>query len=312
MSNRLRNWWGQVLSTGFLTVRNAGMFIGILALVFGILGYQTRHQGRFDARDLVEDFYANISTELASIAITVLVIDKLIQLRDSEKELKRLKRLMRSRTNSMATSAAGILRARGWLFDGSLEGINLNGADLRNAAMYDANIPRVSFIGTNLQEIDLARADLSGSNCSNANLDQAKLFDAVIQNSTLENTTFRNADMNGADLSNSDLTRTNFEGARLHHCNFRDACLRDANLQETHLNGVNFDGADLSGTNLYKVVYVNPSRLGRASKLRGATMPDGTRYDGRFSLAGDIRDAQAEGINIENPTTMARFYGVAA
>ena len=39
-------------------------------------------------------------------------------------------------------------------------------------------------------------------------------------------------------------------------------------------------------------------------------MPDGSRYNGRFNLAGDLADARFLHINIDDAQAMANFYGI--
>ncbi|MBN1666136.1 MAG: hypothetical protein JW862_03585 [Anaerolineales bacterium] len=45
--------------------------------------------------------------------------------------------------------------------------------------------------------------------------------------------------------------------------------------------------------------------------LQGATIPDGSRYDGRFNLAGDLANARSANLDPNNPVKTADFYGVA-
>ena len=46
------------------------------------------------------------------------------------------------------------------------------------------------------------------------------------------------------------------------------------------------------------------------SRLTGATIPDGSGYNGRFNLSGDIETALRDHININDAEAMAAFYGV--
>lgn len=39
-------------------------------------------------------------------------------------------------------------------------------------------------------------------------------------------------------------------------------------------------------------------------------MPDGTRYDGRYRLAGDLEVAKVDKHDIDDPAAMAQFYKV--
>jgi hypothetical protein len=39
-------------------------------------------------------------------------------------------------------------------------------------------------------------------------------------------------------------------------------------------------------------------------------MPDGTVYDGRFNLNGDLARARWATVDVDDPKSMAEFYGV--
>ncbi len=87
-------------------------------------------------------------TELISIAVTVAIVDRLNQRRATEQLKKRLVCEADSRSNNMAVSAIDWLRAKGWLtgeerllHDEFLRSANLQGTDLCNANLEDANIP---------------------------------------------------------------------------------------------------------------------------------------------------------------------------
>ncbi len=75
---------------GNITARQAGIILGALAILFGIWGYVDQHN-TFDISQFLADFYANISAELGSIAITVLIIDTLQHRREERREAEREK-----------------------------------------------------------------------------------------------------------------------------------------------------------------------------------------------------------------------------
>lgn len=90
--------------------------------------------------------------------------------------------------NRCALEAVDQLRARGWLTDGSLKGIGLCRAELRDADLRKADLGGVDFHQANLQWTDLTfadlrcakltRANLQGANLRLANLTRADLFKA--------------------------------------------------------------------------------------------------------------------------------------
>lgn len=217
-------------------IRRIGLVALGVAVVFGFLGYRS-----------LQDFLANASTELASIALTVLIIDYLNERRGEQQLKAQLIREMGGRDNGIALRAVEELRAHGWLTDGSLTGVYL--------------------IRANLEDADLASANLQKINLTNANLEKAVL--------------------GGADLERSCLYRANLREAFMGYANVRHADLYGANLQDTKF----------------------PS-LTQVYRLRDATMQDGSRYDGRYNLEGDIESARMAGIDTNNIEAMANFYGV--
>ncbi|MBX2863123.1 MAG: pentapeptide repeat-containing protein [Leptolyngbyaceae cyanobacterium MAG.088] len=87
-----------------------------------------------------------------------------------------------------------------YLFEKSLQGINLSKANLRRACL----------IGANLEGADLTGANLSGAYANNTNLQRAKLSAANLQDSN-----FIDANLNQADLSDAMTDNANFTNASL-------------------------------------------------------------------------------------------------
>jgi hypothetical protein len=231
----------------FLTVERLGMLLGALGIAILLIG-NVVDSGGFSLRRLFDDLYSNIGTDLLSIALTVLLIDKLVERRDIRDQKARLIREMGSRDNGTALRAVDELRAHGWLHDGSLVH-----ADLKYGNLTDAN----------LADADLREAYLSFATLHRADLRGAKLNAAIL----------RQADLREALLLNADLG---------------DAKLLDANLANAKMQGASLKGAVLGGANLSGARGLSDERLAEASKLQKALMPTGIRYDGRFNLPGDV------------------------
>ena len=132
---------------------------------------------------------------------------------------------------------------------------------------------------------------------------------------TLERAYLRYADLAGADLRNAqlqktDLTKAQLSGAILADANLQGACLNGADLSGASMSGADLRGARLTKAKLLGVWDVSEYQLAQASRLRGAKMPDGSVYDGRFNLEGDLKDADILHVQIDDPDAMASFYGV--
>ncbi|MEZ4678206.1 MAG: hypothetical protein R2932_28725 [Caldilineaceae bacterium] len=108
---------------------SAFAFIGILV---SILGYLFLH-GTSSVGDLLSNFFANSVTEFASIAITVLILDRLYAKRAILQEKERIIKQMGSLSNEFALEATRNAKELGLLGDGSLEKVSLAYANLQHA-----------------------------------------------------------------------------------------------------------------------------------------------------------------------------------
>src|SRR5512136_2684400 len=79
-------------------VRSVGLVIGLLGICVAIFGILYREE---TAARLVNDFYANVATELVSIAITVIIIDRMYERRSDEQRKVRLIREMGTSDNGL-------------------------------------------------------------------------------------------------------------------------------------------------------------------------------------------------------------------
>lgn len=218
-----RATWGrfwQRLIDG-VSIERFGKTLGTIALVIFILGYLDQHHDLFASipilSNLFGDFYANVSSELLSIVITVLVLDRFYSQRQNEQELRRLKALLGSEENVVTKMAVAELSARQWLYDGSCRGTMLENANLQSARLNMAN-----FQGSDLTRANLHRANLGGAKLN------ASLLLANLQGANLGAANLRGADLGGANL----------QGAFLNGANLKSADLDEANLQHANVFGV--------------------------------------------------------------------------
>lgn len=110
--------------------------------------------------------------------------------------------------------------------------------------------------GSGLSEAHLEGTDLSGAHLGGADLRGAYLQDAKLSGAYLYDTDLRGADLSGADLSDAE---GRFESG--------------ARMIRTSLGGARLDGADLTNAR------VSEEQLREAESLKGATMPDGQKYE---------------------------------
>ncbi|HEY5901324.1 MAG TPA: pentapeptide repeat-containing protein [Anaerolineales bacterium] len=115
-----------------------------------------------------------------------------------------------------------------------------------------------------------ARRSLEGRNLDGEFFSWEDFHRARLSRASLRNTTWLDVDLRGAKLDHADL-----EGATL------SMWLGGDKFAEADLSGADLRGANLRGA------HVRDEQLRRAACLIGATMPDGSGYDGRFHLHGD-------------------------
>jgi hypothetical protein len=104
-------------------------------------------------------------------------------------------------------------------------------------------------------QVDLVGVNLTGANIRDANLMGATLFEAtlthtVLLRAKLSRTVLARANLSSAILAQADLTRAMLADANLTAANLNLADLTDANLSGAVLNGANLTGAKLTDANL--------------------------------------------------------------
>jgi Pentapeptide repeats (8 copies) len=121
-----------------------------------------------------------------------------------------------------------------------------------------------------LSEIALFDAELSSAYLSDADLSDAGLEGANLSFAILEK----------ADLSRANLWRADLSGAGLSGANLRWADLAGANLSRALLYNADLSNANLIGADLSKAQGITNKELEyRAISLKGATMPNGQKYE---------------------------------
>ncbi len=252
MFSRINQRFGRVVDFLF-NVDIIGVLLVLASIGLAIAGYQRLH-GDFDLLTVLNDFYANISAEMGSIAVTVLIVDGLNRRRDERNRIKELQeQLIRdagSSVNTTARSALDEMRKRGWLgrrgHDDTLA--LLHNADLSQASLERVDLAYVDLSGTNLSQVNLRDADLPMANLYGARLWRAVLTNVELSSATLTNVFLRNADLTGGNLWGTNLAGANITGANLTNANLRNADLKGANLQDAQLIDALISGASACNT----------------------------------------------------------------
>lgn len=182
--------------------------------------------------------------------------------------------------HAAAVAALDSLRARGWLDDGVIAGLDLRAADLRDADLS----------GAYLWAVDLTGADLQNADLSGARLAEARLADADLRGATFNlETSFAGAHMAGANLEGADLRAMNLGVA----FGEKPVDLSGANLRQANLGGVNLWGVNLAGADLLDAGLQGANL--RDANLAGADLR-GTQFNERTTLPDD--SAWVEGTDL--------------
>ena len=177
----------------------------------------------------------------------------------------------------------------------SLEGINLRNALIRNANLSGLNLAKADLQDANLQGSSLASADLRGATLALANFSQAILLVAKL---------------NGAKAAGADFNGANLSGAHLDDGIFSQADFTGANLVSTHFENADLIGASLAGANL------TCTELWKASLYKSsgldATIPsqlvDGVAGVGELTTIVDSVVRSCDSSNADSDSEMPILY----
>jgi hypothetical protein len=130
--------------------------------------------------------------------------------------------------------------------------------------------------------VGLSGADLRKANLRHITLEDAALNGAILEKANLRDGHLSNINLGGAYLSGADLRDADLSGASLVNAHLQrkdELSLRGADLSGADLSRADLTGADLSSANLDSVTGVTEAQLATCRSLRGATMPNGQKYE---------------------------------
>jgi uncharacterized protein YjbI with pentapeptide repeats len=253
--------------TNPLTVAGAAVWLLIMGTFLLGAGFGYTHSGDnlFNFHQLVSDLYANAGMELLSIAITVLIIDRLNHHHNFEERKYSLFRRMRSSSRDVAIAALEEIQHQGF-WEEALK------------HHYEIHTSRIYFSGiqwsdANLNNVDINRAWLDGANLQNARLGDSNLQDVVARGATMQG-----ASLSNANIQNAVLEGTNLQSASLDWANLTSANLTNANLQGASLYNTKFHSANLQGVCLRGAVNLHLPSFAPLFNER-TVLPDAKRID---------------------------------
>jgi uncharacterized protein YjbI with pentapeptide repeats len=281
--------WGEIRGihreyANFYRMLRGGVIIGL----FVVIGWSV-----FQENGEPRAFGMNLWTEIAGIAVTVLIIDLLNERRAERRFKQGLLEAVTSPSACYAVHAAHLLVRRGWHRgeNSFLKGINLSGANLEGAFLPNANLQGAKLDHTNLAGAFLEDADFRHVNIEDANFRGAQLNRARF--SDVNTADFRDAEMHFVKFeSKSVILYCNFENvtlsgvtiSRTHWklCNLRNADLAEADFSDAILDDIDFQNADMSWIILKKARLYGSNLQGvnleEAEFDAETILPDGTHW----------------------------------
>lgn len=258
------------------------------------------------------EFLQGISTEMMGAVVTTLLFGVVMlvfqQYQSTQERQTDLFLQMGSPLNIFAVEASRQVAAEGWLYDGSLDGVNLRETNLDNADLEGADLRNVNFEEAELENTNLYQANLTGANLRFADLEEAFLGEANLQNALLTQANLLDARLGAANLQQANLRQANLQNSNLRQSNlqgadFTGADLSHANLTQADMLGINLVQANLSGTNLSSTRLQDANLLG-IDFDEETVLPDGTTWAYETDMARFTDPNHAE---FWNPCTELSF-----
>jgi len=242
---------GQKITNMFKQV-NIIKTTGVLFLLIGIgLAFLYIYPADWFFTKFIHETYANFSAEFISIAITILLINYLYDLKENLNVKRRLIRELASEEKGISSNALLELKEKGWLQDGSLKNIKLTNTNLSNQDLTGADLE-----GVFLDNADLTNAILKNVNLNNASLcktilSNANLECASLNNSIIHSAQFYEAKLNKIEAINVDFMNSNMRLAQLSDCKFDDCKFEDVDFELSNLTDSKFKECNLLRVNLH-------------------------------------------------------------
>ncbi|MGB3293511.1 MAG: pentapeptide repeat-containing protein [Phormidesmis sp.] len=162
-----------------------------------------------------------------------------------------------------------------------LSGVNLSGANFRNAALNYINLERVNLEGANLSQAGLYKTSLVRANLRAANLEKSSVECTNFSYANLVAASLRKASGKGAyfganltqsDLRKADLTQSRFDGAVLRRANLTEALLNEVTLFRVDLREA--IGASLDSSKYFATILPNGTIVSTLSDGSIASIPN--------------------------------------
>jgi len=156
--------------------------------------------------------------------------------------------VLRQLDGSRKGHVAQFLAQSGLIKNKGVAVVNLYGADLRDAVLFDAFLSNTSFIGADLQGADLRYSWIDGANFTSADLRDTNLAYTAYDPKGVQRSYFDASCLTGARFTAADLPDASFDGAHGSDVDFSKASLTggdftDAVLMDVEAAGTKYGAA---------------------------------------------------------------------
>lgn len=208
---------------------------------------------------IILEMYPHLCATFIDIAITILLIDYLYEIKEKEILKKRLIREIGCEDKGFTSRAVKELKETKWLYDGSLKNCDLSHANLSGLDLSMANLEGVTLKFANLKSTILKQANLKNAKIDKTDFSEANLDNTDFSNATIHNSIFFKASLNKIISNKTDFLRSNFTQAEMREISFMETLLEDTNLSFADLSKSEFTQAkllraDVRGVNFTAVI----------------------------------------------------------
>jgi len=123
------------------------------------------------------------------------------EIEENKVEKKKIKIQIKNRFTGNIIFESGKETIKEAVIEAKNSEVDLSGANLRGANLYEVDLSGANLRGANLYEVDLSGADLYEADLSGANLYEADLSGADLSEANLSEANLYGANLNGAELN---------------------------------------------------------------------------------------------------------------
>lgn len=174
-----------------------------------------------------------------------------------------------------------------------LNEVNFGGASVQNASFKQATLNKTIFTKADIRNSDFAESTFTESNFTGGKFTSCRFQKVNLAKSVLNNSQWLNSDLQEASFAEVRAQGVSFSGSNLEKTNFQSAQLEQADFSQTSGTAVDFSGANLSTANFINAKL--PKSLLRNANLKSAKLQQSDFAQSEFNRA-DLTGAVVDGM----------------